>query len=229
VGNEGPLLNHHEPCAEPTETFSNTSHRNSFAYCHNRNKRNSPYNFMSNLQTNPHHLLAFLSIREYEQLGACGGLLIVNANGRPLEFHCTSPVLPSRTQAILFGQTLSEFVYCEQIAESLIKQLKASPLAVLTNSPELSKLNIDGGNLIFVSSRENTEPHLVHQAAIEPQSNQWELDGRELRAWQADGMPPEELSGILRAFHQRVPIDEPFERIAQALDEACQASFPVAS
>ncbi|MCA9043520.1 MAG: hypothetical protein KDA69_04320, partial [Planctomycetaceae bacterium] len=38
--------------------------------------------------------------------GYVGGLLVTNRQGRPLEFQCTTPVQPNRTQEILYGPTL---------------------------------------------------------------------------------------------------------------------------
>jgi hypothetical protein len=80
------------------------------------------------------------------------------------------------------------------------------------------------GNFVYVSAKGD-----VGASPSSTFSNRWELDGRELQAWQLNNPSTEELESTLRTFHGRVPIDEPFERIAQALDEACQASYPVAS
>lgn len=44
--------------------------------------------------------------------------------GRPLEFHCTEPVRPSRAQEILFGATLREHVCGEQIGAALLAKTK---------------------------------------------------------------------------------------------------------
>jgi hypothetical protein len=50
--------------------------------------------------------------------------------GRPLEFHCTEPVQPSRAQQILFGPTLRDFLCGEQIGGALLAKCKL-PIAVL--------------------------------------------------------------------------------------------------
>lgn len=177
---------------------------------------------MSNTPGKLDQTLAFLSVRRYDNLGSCGGLLLVNTKGRPLEFHCTSPVQPSRTQTILFGRTLDEFVFCEQIAQALIAQLKQRPVAILTNTPELERLvGFTEHNLIFLEPKTSDQ---VSPAEV------WarEFDGRVARMWQGTAAAAD-LEPILRAFHARVPIDEPFERIALALDEACQSSGAAAA
>ncbi len=188
--------------------------------------RYGSYSLMSNNPGKLDQTLAFLSVRRYDNLGCCGGLLLVNTKGRPLEFHCTSPVLPSRTQTILFGRTLDEFVFCEQIAQALIAQLNQRPVAILTNTPELERLvGATEHNLIFLESKSSERWSLA--AAWD-----WEFDGRAARLWQGTTVAttePTELEPILRSFHNRVPIDEPFERIALALDEACQSSGAAAA
>ncbi len=50
--------------------------------------------------------LGFISVRHHAEHGYFGGYLIVNSLGRPLEFHCTLPVKPSRAQELLYGATL---------------------------------------------------------------------------------------------------------------------------
>lgn len=77
--------------------------------------------------------LGFLSVVEHEQFGLVGGYLILNTAGRPLEFHCTAPVKPSRAQQILFGPTLLPYLYGEQIGQTLLAKATCAPLAVCTN------------------------------------------------------------------------------------------------
>ncbi|MFN3190128.1 MAG: hypothetical protein ACE361_06355 [Aureliella sp.] len=78
--------------------------------------------------------LGFLKVRQHPAHGYFGGLLIVNHLARPLEFHCTMPVKPSRAQVLLYGPTIEDFVCGEQIAVALIKKAKIRPGLVLTDS-----------------------------------------------------------------------------------------------
>ena len=50
--------------------------------------------------------IGFYTVVPHEQHGLFGGLLVLNHNGRPLEFHCTAPLKPNRAQEILYGATL---------------------------------------------------------------------------------------------------------------------------
>src|SRR4051812_642677 len=65
--------------------------------------------------------------------GYFGGYLIVSVLGRPIEFHCTAPVRPSRAQRILYGPTLEPFLLGEQIAGTLLQAAKLTPSLILVN------------------------------------------------------------------------------------------------
>ena len=55
--------------------------------------------------------LGFLRVLELDGGGFVGGMLVTNQLGRPLEFQCTTPLKPNRTQVILYGPTLAPFIY----------------------------------------------------------------------------------------------------------------------
>jgi hypothetical protein len=74
--------------------------------------------------------LAYLTVVEDGQAGWTGGLLVLNKGGRPLEFHCTLPLRPSRTHEILFGATLRQHVIGEVIGPLLLEKCR-SPVSIL--------------------------------------------------------------------------------------------------
>jgi hypothetical protein len=78
-------------------------------------------------------MLGFLTVVRDPEYGLCGGYLILNSAGRPVEFHCTTPLKPNRPQEILYGPTLESFLYGEQIGQTLIQQGGESPLVVFTD------------------------------------------------------------------------------------------------
>lgn len=78
--------------------------------------------------------LGFLSVRHHVDHGYFGGYLLVNHLGRPLEFHCTLPVKPTRAQTLLYGPTMDDFICGEQIAKALITKAKLSPSLVVTDT-----------------------------------------------------------------------------------------------
>ena len=77
--------------------------------------------------------IGFLTVVSAADHGLVGGYLVLNAVGRPLEFHCTAPVKPNRAQQILFGPTLEPFMYGEQIGQTLVKKSKLKPAFVCTD------------------------------------------------------------------------------------------------
>src|SRR5690242_8585825 len=81
----------------------------------------------------PTDAIGFLTVVEHEQQGLIGAYLILNSSGRPLEFHCTAPVKPTRTQQILFGPTLDSYLVGEQIGQTLLASASAHPIAVCTD------------------------------------------------------------------------------------------------
>jgi len=77
--------------------------------------------------------LGFLTVIDQCAGGLTGGYLVLNKTGRPLEFHCTMPLLPEKIQQILYGDTLQPFLYGERIAQTLVQRSKLPVLSVLTN------------------------------------------------------------------------------------------------
>ncbi|MCA9036907.1 MAG: hypothetical protein KDA91_17350 [Planctomycetaceae bacterium] len=84
--------------------------------------------------------LGFLETMEVEGRGTVGGLLITNQNGRPLEFQCTTPVKPNRTQEILYGATLRPWLLGELIGSTLIERVAIKPDFIVTSDPNILEL-----------------------------------------------------------------------------------------
>ena len=76
----------------------------------------------------------FLTAVESGSHGVFGGYLLVDALGRPVEFHCTAPVKVSRAQQILYGPTLTGHLHGRQIGGALLEEAGSTPVVVLTDS-----------------------------------------------------------------------------------------------
>ncbi|HMP80212.1 MAG TPA: hypothetical protein PKD54_12225 [Pirellulaceae bacterium] len=164
--------------------------------------------------------LAFLHVQDGNEGGFIGGLLVVNGMGRPLEFHCTAPFLPTPTQRILYGTTLDSFVFCEQVGTALIQQLKHRPRAILVQQARLLEL---------AESSPWPWVWLPEQPGAEIQPLPIALRNQRLFTWdQRNAIVTghetllDDASAYCAAFGQRLPLDEPFERIRQALDLALE-------
>ncbi len=78
----------------------------------------------------------YLLIVEDENNGYTGGYLVISEQGRPLEFHCTETVRPSRAQEILFGSTLKEFLFSEHLGAALIDASELSVDVLVVNDQD---------------------------------------------------------------------------------------------
>jgi hypothetical protein len=179
-----------------------------------------------------------LTVCEHEAQGVFGGYLILNTAGRPLEFHCTAPVRPSRAQEILYGATLQAYLYGEQIGQALLEKAKTTPLVVFT----------DAQAVLTVRNFTSLPVACVMTPTEEPTSETARSTAaRQLRLDEARSGPPSPFALRLHAFHvgsrhlavlqeheadaeiiaQRweplaaeFDLQEPFGRIREAIDEA---------
>jgi hypothetical protein len=156
--------------------------------------------------------LGFLSVIEHEQFGLVGGYLILNTAGRPLEFHCTAPVKPSRAQQILFGPTLLPYLYGEQIGQTLLAKAGVEPLAVCTNVEMALAVRPFVGLPVALVLSAPTASGASHRpgntAGTEGESSAIEPDNRSASGtgagpsqlvWRCDR--PHEAGGNLNTFH----------------------------
>ncbi len=175
--------------------------------------------------------LGFLTVLEHEQQGLVGGYLILNTAGRPLEFHCTAPVKPSRAQQILFGPTLDSYLYGEQIGQTLLAKGSIAPVAVCTDVQRvLSVRDYVSLPLALVLVGEDKPP--AQETSAPPPT--WRFDaphhaGPDMHAFEIgrnrlavaahrDADRHEIVARLngLAAFD----LSEPFERIREAVEEA---------
>jgi hypothetical protein len=164
--------------------------------------------------------LGFLTVVEHETWGLIGGLLVLNANARPLEFHCTAPLKPNRAQQILYGATLEPYLYGEQIGQTLVGKV-AAPLTALFCEKRASLATRDFCDVptawVVPSSdvprlRASNELHLLN-VAEELLTLSFE------RANDAAA-----IEATLTDLPRKLDLREPFGRIQSALDEAQKSS-----
>jgi len=80
---------------------------------------------------------AFVDISVFGEGSIRGGALVTDMETRPYEFRVTTPVKPTSMQRVLYGKTLSEYVYGELITFPLIKALKEKISLVVTKNENL--------------------------------------------------------------------------------------------
>jgi hypothetical protein len=174
------------------------------------------FNRMSGSPAKTAPCLGFLTVIEQAELGLLGGYLLLNAAGRPLEFHCTAPVKANRTQQILYGPTLEPYLYGEQIGQTLLARSQLAPLVVCTDlTAVLAAREHVAFPMVRVLAndvpREGTEAH-----AITP----FELAASRVVAASGFAADSERIRAAWPAQADHLDLREPFVRIREALEEA---------
>ena len=175
---------------------------------------------MSVTSQHPVVCLGFLSVIENADLGFLGGYLLLNPAGRPLEFHCTAPVRPNRTQEILYGAALRPFLYGELIGQTLLAKSRHTPLVVCTDSPAA------------LAARDTSQIPLVLVQAVDAASTSPQPSAPNLfRLGQSLVLTAPRFENDRQVICQAWPSQaeqldllEPFERIREALMEAQAAA-----
>lgn len=185
--------------------------------------------------------IGFLTICDYGDKGLFGGYLVLNAAGRPVEFHCTAPVRPSRAQEILYGPTLLPYLYGEQIGAALVGKSRSEPAFLCTDQePVLALRPIQHRPLLLVRNADT----LPDASRDDAPSRFHRLDEGHSRIQPSCGLPmaafvvgPYEFATLASHSADRSSIEgpwsagqvtidliEPFQRIRDAIREAHQAN-----
>jgi hypothetical protein len=172
---------------------------------------------MSEHKSNDGFHLGFLRVAEVDGGGYVGGILVTSVLGRPLEFQCTTPVRPNRTQVILYGPTLAPFLYCEVIGKTLLERLGVKPDLVLVDQEPLLELRrhatIPVACIVPADPERRELPDVTRRQV-----------GRQL-LWFHPDFPQDNDAVAERCA--RVPADadlcEPLERVSDALQETLRA------
>ena len=191
----------------------------------------------------------FLTVTEHPRHGLIGGYLVLNHLGRPVEFHCTTPVRANRAQEILYGATLDAFLYGEQVGRILVQKAKTQPNAVLTDHARvLAVQDFVEAPVVYVPGKK-TSTHNGLQL-LRSDNSQAEADATSNALETLDSVPgisaarwsehiigryqvaiPEsasrsvaEIVADLKDVSHAIDFLEPFERIRLAVEEAQKAA-----
>lgn len=175
--------------------------------------------------------LGFLTAVEDADRGFVGGLLITNRFGRPLEFQCTAPVKPNRTQQILYGPTLKPYVLGELIGRTLIEKVGVKPHFVIVESPDL--LELRNVAAMPVASLLETESDKSKKKSASRESEQSEatlpftltFGGETIALSSTHKDDRTEIEKFAKLVPADADIREPFDRIREALLETIRTSI----
>ncbi len=152
----------------------------------------------------------FLTAVESPTHGLFGGYLLVDACGRPLEFHCTTPVKVSRAQQILYGATLHGHLHGRQIGATLLAESALEPAVVLT----------DIEAMLQVRTHTSHPVALVQRFEHHDGAAGFAVGGMRVSPHASDAARESALREHLAELGAAVDLGEPFERIRAAIDEA---------
>jgi len=151
----------------------------------------------------------FLTAVDSAAHGTFGGYLLVDVLGRPLEFHCTTPVKVSRAQQILYGPTLHAHLHGMQIGATLLAEGSLTPAVVLTDLETMLQVRPHTGLPVALVKRGGA-------AAV----NGFALGDNSVQPHATDAALEPQIQERLRELSAAVDLSEPFERIRAAIDEA---------
>ena len=180
--------------------------------------------------------IGFLTITRDLEQGLFGGYLLLNALGRPLEFHCTAPVRPNRAQEILYGPTLDSYLCGERIGHTLLEKSKVEPQLVLTDCPaaiDVRSLVSTPVILVLGSQAGEDTPSLdpadsgdvaltgrTPAAASHSRMHPFCWENYRLAVHAEHGADEPHFVQHWTAFAPQIELQEPFGRIREAIDEA---------
>ncbi len=164
-------------------------------------------------QAAPTAQLGFLGVVNVAGTGFVGGLLVTNQLGRPLEFQCTTPVRPNRTQEILYGPTLTSFLCAELIGKTLVDRLQVKPQLIVCDQVDLLALRSVISLPVALILPKGTH---ASEGTIRAGAHQLQLH--------ADyASDRDTVTEIVKSFPGDADLFEPVERVREALQETLRA------
>ncbi len=167
--------------------------------------------------------IGFLSVTRDADQSFFGGYLVLNALGRPLEFHCTAPVRPNRAQAVLYGPTLEPYLCGERIGQTLLEKSKLVPRLVLTDCPPVmaARFVVDLP-MALVLGAADTAPAAdpAVGGSVGARLQPFPLGGFQVAVLAEHAEDQSQLMECWPQFAGQIELDEPFGRIREAIEEA---------
>ena len=147
-----------------------------------------------------------------------GGYLILNHLGRPLEFHCTAPIIANRAQEILYGPTLRPFLFGEQIGRTLVERAKIKPRLLCVDRTECFAVReyTDAPTVLVLDEQSNTAGNLP----LKDGNSCHTLGINRVVLCPEDADRASDVTASFSALVAELDLTEPFSRIREAIEEA---------
>ena len=169
--------------------------------------------------------LGFVTVRHHPIHGFFGGYLIVNNLARPLEFHCTLPIQPTRAQQILYGTTLHEFVCGEQIARALVSKAKCTPKVLFADTPAVLTLrHMQSIPMGVIDLNAESAGQLKYPICNRENFHRFKAYGHSISMLPEYSIDSHAFETLFETNKSPLDLLEPFGRIEEALLEAHPAA-----
>lgn len=167
--------------------------------------------------------IGFLTAIEVPERGFVGGLLVTNHYGRPLEFQCTTPVKPNRTQEILYGPTLVPYLLGELIGRTLVDKVGIKPDLVLTEQEQLLELRNHVATPVACLDDQASD---ATSGDGPGHQNMLSLGRQRLCFHSAHEADRQNVERRAHLIPRDADLGEPFQRVREALHETAASAAP---
>ena len=167
-------------------------------------------------------LIAYMTLTAISPGLFRGGVLVVDTDGKPVDFRCTSAIKPNAMQKILYGDTLTGHMAVSLCGQPLMDAMTCNPSVMVVGRPGLLDLRRETcASVLWVRRqsdmipRNETAPASDEQELVASESGQFEtvsISPHNAFAGDIDdGIPP------IRLLASAIDPLEPFSRIEAAL------------
>ena len=160
-------------------------------------------------------------------LGYLGAILVSDEKGFPLEFQYTDPILPTKLQKVLYGNSLEKYLKVDVILDNLLKVLSNKVDLLIVKDEQLLDAHNLKTDIIRVSETNNTldnkENFSVEKIKEDEYIFQYSKIATPVRVTFAEKTQEsdstfEKVSSIIREIGLNIDITEPLERVQKSID-----------
>lgn len=162
--------------------------------------------------------LGFMTAVEIGDRSFVGGLLVTDRFGRPLEFQCTTPVKPNRTQELLYGPTLVPFILGDLLGKALMAKVSVKPSLIMTSRIEMLELR-SKVDVPIIYDEASTEAGSKSSSATGLANQQVRIGRQTFRTHEEFTDDRTTVEQISQQLSDDANMHEPLARVGEALKE----------
>jgi hypothetical protein len=168
--------------------------------------------------------IGFLTAVQTRDHAFVGGLLVTDRFGRPLEFQCTTPVKPNRTQELLYGPTLEPFILGDLLGKALLGKIGVKPTLVVTDRQEMLALRNIVSVPVVSLSEDRVSGERPREAAAPTENAELDpltvtIGQHRFRTHDDFASDVTRVAGLTKKLASDANLQEPLERVVDALKE----------